>query len=332
MGEEEAKKPQEAAKKVEEEKKEEAPKAEKPAADGKKDDKKPEEPKAAELAPPAPPPPREIVLKVYMHCEGCARKVRRCLKGFEGVEEVVTDSRSSKVIVRGEKADPLKVLERVQKKSHRLVELISPIPKPEEAKKPEEKEVVKVEEKKEELPVMTVVLGVYMHCEACAQEIKKRIQKMKGVESVEPDLKSSQVLVKGAIEPEKLADYIHKRTGKHAVIIKTEPEKKEEVKKEGKEDKKTEEGEKKEAKKGEEGGKEKNHAAPSGVGEPPAPAPVVLVAEADDSKLEMRRNEYYNNYQYLQNYQVYPQMHVHELQAYPPQMFSDENPNACSVM
>lgn len=31
-----------------------------------------------------PPPPPEIVLKVYMHCEGCARKVRRCLKGFEG--------------------------------------------------------------------------------------------------------------------------------------------------------------------------------------------------------------------------------------------------------
>ncbi|XP_073282857.1 heavy metal-associated isoprenylated plant protein 7-like, partial [Primulina huaijiensis] len=154
-----------------------------------------------------------------------------------------------------------------------------------------------------------------------------------GVESVEPHLKSSQVLVKGVIEPEKLADYIQKRTGKHAVIIKTEPEKKEEVKKEGKEEKKTEEGEKKEAKKGEESGKEKNHASPAGGGDLPAPspAPVVLGAEADDSKLEMKRNEYYN-YQYLQNYQVYPQRYVHELQAYPPQMFSDENPNACSVM
>lgn len=26
----------------------------------------------------------EIVLKVDMHCEGCARKVARALKGFEG--------------------------------------------------------------------------------------------------------------------------------------------------------------------------------------------------------------------------------------------------------
>ena len=44
----------------------------------------PEEGKAAKEEPPPPPP--EIVLKVYMHCEGCARKVRRCLKGFDGVD------------------------------------------------------------------------------------------------------------------------------------------------------------------------------------------------------------------------------------------------------
>lgn len=53
-----------------------------------KEEKKTEESKdgkeAKEQAPPPPPPPPEIVLKVYMHCEGCARKVRRCLRGFEG--------------------------------------------------------------------------------------------------------------------------------------------------------------------------------------------------------------------------------------------------------
>lgn len=49
----------------------------------------------------------------------------------------------------------MKVLARVQRKSHRQVELISPIPKPpaEEEKKPEEKEAPKPEEKKEEVRV-----------------------------------------------------------------------------------------------------------------------------------------------------------------------------------
>lgn len=57
-------------KKTEEEKKEDAPKV-----DEKTEEKKTEE---------APAPPQEIVLRVYMHCEGCARKVRKSLKGFQG--------------------------------------------------------------------------------------------------------------------------------------------------------------------------------------------------------------------------------------------------------
>ncbi|PIN11981.1 Copper chaperone [Handroanthus impetiginosus] len=343
MGEEEKKpaeekKLEEAKKAAAEEKKEEAapPKAEKSPEDGKKEEKKSEGEQ-----PVPPPPPQEIVLRVFMHCEGCARKVRRCLKGFPGVEDVITDCRTSKVIVKGEKADPVKVFERVQRKSHRQVELISPIPKPpsEDPKKPEEKEVPKPPEKKEEPPVITVVLGVYMHCEACAQEIKKRIQRMKGVESAEPDLKSSQVTVKGVFEPQNLADYVYKRTGKHAVIIKVEPEKKEEKGKEGKEEKKPDEGNK-EAKKGEEAAKEKQEGGSgeaagggSGGGEPPAKPE----GYPEDPKLELRKNEFY--YYYPQNYQLYPQRYIQEMNAYPPQIygyppqiFSDENPNACTVM
>lgn len=61
------------------------------------------------------------------------------------------------MVVKGEKADPLKVLDRVQRKSHRQVELLSPIPKPPapEEPKPEEKEKPKPEEKKEEVQITT---------------------------------------------------------------------------------------------------------------------------------------------------------------------------------
>ncbi|KAL2539636.1 Heavy metal transport/detoxification superfamily protein [Abeliophyllum distichum] len=318
-------------------KKEEAPKTDEKPSDVKKEEKKSEESKE----PPAPPPPQEIILKVYMHCDGCARKVRRCLKGFQGVEDVITDYKTSKVIVKGEKADPIKVLERVQRKSHRQVELLSPIPKPpaEEPKKPEEKEVAKAEEKKPEPPVITVVLQVYMHCEACAQEIRKRIQRMKGVESAEPDLKSSQVTVKGAFEPENIVDYVYKRTGKQAVIMKVEPEKKEREKEKKKEkekaEKKAEDGEK-EAKKGvekgkenKEGGGDKGGANGGGGGEEPPAKPE---AEPEvDMKLELKKNEFF--YSSPQNYQIQPQRHVQEYHyGYAPQIFSDENPNACSVM
>ncbi|XP_038708054.1 heavy metal-associated isoprenylated plant protein 7-like isoform X1 [Tripterygium wilfordii] len=318
----EEKKPEE-PKKADEEKKEKKetekePKPEKPAEE-KKEEKKAEESKDQK----SPPPPQEIVLNVYMHCEGCARKVRRSLKGFEGVENVTTDCKTHKVVVKGEKADPLKVLERVERKSHRKVELLSPIPKPptEEEKKAKEEEKPKTEEKKEEPQVITVVLKVFMHCEACALEIKKRIQRMKGVESAEPDLKSSQVTVKGVFDPEKLVEYVYKRTGKHASIVKTEPAAKKEEKKaeESKDEKKADEGEKeKEKEKKEEGGEEsKDKKEGGGDGEAKAEE-----ATAEETKVvEVKGNPYY----------YYPPRYAMELYAY-PQIFSDENPNACSVM
>nr|XP_043615309.1 heavy metal-associated isoprenylated plant protein 7-like [Erigeron canadensis] len=334
MGEQVEKPPEE--KKPEEEKKEEPVKTEEkkgeaaPAADEKKEE-----------TPPPPPPPQEIVLRVFMHCEGCARKVRRCLRGFDGVEDIQTDCKTHKVVVKGEKADPLKVLERVQKKSHRKVELLSPIPKPPaDEPKAEEKQPPKPEEKKEEPPqVITVVLRVNMHCEACAQEIRKRILRMKGVESVEPDLKNSQVSVKGTFTAPQLVQHIHKRTGKNAVIVKQDPEPKKEAggdkgkvekkddgaaeKKEESKDEKKEESKDTDEKKDSGGEKvEGEAAAAGGEGE-----------EMPKGMMELRKSEFY--YYHPQNYQIYPTRYTAESSyGYPPapQMFSDENPNACSVM
>ncbi|KAK1577366.1 hypothetical protein Q3G72_021053 [Acer saccharum] len=273
-----------------EEKKEEEKKEEN--KEEKKEEEKKEEKKEEE--------PPEIVLKVDMHCEACARKVARALKGFEGVEDVSADSKASKVVVKGKAADPIKVCERLQKKSGRKVELISPLPKPPEEKKEEEiKEQPKEEEKKEEPPaVITVVLKVRMHCEACAQALQKRIRKIQGVESVETNLGNGQVIVKGVVDPSKLVDYVYKRTRKQASIVKEE-EKKEEEKKE-EETKKDE--------KVEEGGEKKD--GEEGKGD-----------QDDDTKLEIKRSEYYWTSKYYSEY-AYP----------PPQIFSDENPNACSVM
>ncbi|XP_071922304.1 uncharacterized protein [Coffea arabica] len=93
---------------------------------------------------------QEIVLKVDMHCEACARKVTRALKGFQGVESVTADCKGSKVVVKGKSADPVKVCERIHRKSGRKVELISPLPKPlEEAPK------APVEEKKTEEAIIS---------------------------------------------------------------------------------------------------------------------------------------------------------------------------------
>ncbi|CAH8367295.1 unnamed protein product [Eruca vesicaria subsp. sativa] len=272
----------------------------------KPDDKKEEEKKKE---------PQEIVLKIFMHCEGCAKKVHRCLKGFEGVEDVTTDCKTSKVVVKGEKADPLKVVQRLQRKSHRQVELLSPIPESKPvSEEPEKKEKPKTQEKKEE--VVTVVLRVHMHCEACAMEIQKRIMRMKGVESVEPDFKASQVSVKGVFAPEKLVEYVNKKIGKHATVVKQDqspkPPEKEKERKE-KEAKKKEEEQPKEKKEAKEDG---GGVANSAVGDEGA------AVEESDKVVDLKKNEY----------QYQPPRYPVEMFAYSPQIFSDENPNACTMM
>lgn len=115
------------------------------------------------------------------------------------------------------------------------------------------------------------------------------------MESVETDLANDQVIVKGVVDPTKLVDDVYKKTRKHVSIVKDE-EKKEEAKKEE---------EKKEEKEGE---KQKDGAGEEGKGD-------------DDKKLDIKRSEYYASKYYLEYYANYP-----------PQIFSDENPNACSVM
>ncbi|KAK1424150.1 hypothetical protein QVD17_19468 [Tagetes erecta] len=176
----------------------------------------------------------EVVLKVDMHCGACAKKVARSLKGFQGVKEVTTDCKASKVLVKGKELDAVKLCARIQKKSGRKVDIVSPVSKlePEKKQLPEQPK----EEKKDKSPaIITVVLKMSMHCDACAQGLQRRIRKISGVESVKTELENEQVVVTGVLDPEKLMKEVIKKTRKQASIVVKE-EKKEETKEEKKEE------------------------------------------------------------------------------------------------
>lgn len=167
------------------------------------------------------------------------------------------------------------------------------------------------------------------------------------MESAESDLKGSQVTVKGVFEPQKLVEYVYKRTGKHAAIMKIDPppppppeeaakaEKKEEGKgengggeskgEEGKDEKaKTEEG-KKEA----DGGKGEGEAGENGGGGENGGD-----GGEGEKIVEVRKmeNPYYYYFYQPPPRVAFPSMEMPPQHAYPPQLFSDENPNACTVM
>lgn len=153
-----------------------------------------------------------------------------------------------------------------------------------------------------------------------------------GVQTAETELSTSKVTVTGTMDADRLVDYVYRRTKKQARIVpQPEPEKQEENKEGEKpaeeakpEEKKEENAEKaeegkppEEAKKGEEGnGGENNENKEEKGGENKEEGKVGEIPMDDET---MKRMMYY-----------YQPLYVIERMP-PPQLFSDENPNACCI-
>ncbi|KAM3689376.1 hypothetical protein ACB098_09G043100 [Castanea mollissima] len=90
------------------------------------------------------------VYKIDLHCKGCAKKVKKAVRDFDGVEDAKTDSDANKLTVKGTNVDPTAIGEKLEEKIKKKVELVSPQPKNDGGgdKKPEEKKAEKKEEPK----------------------------------------------------------------------------------------------------------------------------------------------------------------------------------------
>ncbi|XP_058206308.1 heavy metal-associated isoprenylated plant protein 9 isoform X2 [Rhododendron vialii] len=262
-----------------------------------------------------PKPPSPFVLFVDLHCLGCAKKIERSILNIKGVEGVEIDMSQNQVTIKGV-VEPQAVCAKIMKKTKRRARVLSPLPASEGEPLPE---VVNSQVS----GLTTVELNVNMHCEACAEQLKRKILKMGGVTSATTELSSMKVTVTGTMDADKLVEYVYRRTKKQAKIVpQTEPEPKPEEKKEAekpaeepKPEEKKEEGEGGEKPPGEEkkeGGAGENENKAAGDEQN-----IMNVVPGDEQA--MQRMMYY--YQPLYVMERIP----------PPQLFSDENPNACCI-
>ncbi|KAK3022071.1 hypothetical protein RJ639_047339 [Escallonia herrerae] len=351
---------------------------------GEKDDTKKEGEKKPDAG------PATVVLKLDLHCEGCAKKVKRSIRHFDGVEDVKADSANNKLTVKGN-VDPAWLRESLEKKTKKKVELVSPQPKkdggggggggggdkksddksekkPADDKKSDEKSEKKSDEKKSEKPKepakSTVVLKIRLHCDGCTHKIKRIISKFDGVDSVSFDLQKDLATVVGTMDVKELVPYLNRKLKRSVEVV---PAKKDGggEKKEGGGDKKEKDGGEKKKDGGDGGEKKKD-------GEAKAASDG---GNGKETKVEVNKMEYsgyspytaysvpmYNQSYMNQDYSVStssyhpgyanegyashgytmdyshppppppppPPTYLHD--AHAPQMFSDENPNACSVM
>ncbi|TKY74001.1 Copper transport protein ATX1 [Spatholobus suberectus] len=316
-----------------EEAKQESPKAESKPEENPAEEKKEEKPEnkpVEEKKEPKPPSP--CVLFVELHCVGCTKKIKKSIMKTRGVEGVVIDMAKNEVTIKGT-VEPQAICNIITKKTKKKAQVISPLPEAEGEPIPE------VVTSQASGPV-TVELNVNMHCVACAEQLKRKILKMRGVQTAVTELNTGKVIVTGTMDANKLVDYVYRRTKKQAKIVprpEPEPEKKEENKEfenpaaeEAKpEEEKEENAEKKEEEKPaeepekEEGGNDENENKEERGVEEEAKKEVggdengMVLNVGDES---MKRMMYY----------YYQPLYVIE-RIPPPQLFSDENPNACCI-
>ncbi|KAJ7514273.1 hypothetical protein O6H91_23G036400 [Diphasiastrum complanatum] len=172
---------------------------------------------------------KTIVLRVGMHCEGCARKVKKSLCSLSGLEELKVEYKAQKVTVKGA-IDQKQVLEKLSHigKSGEILQVIVEPVKPKEEK--EKKEAPKAAQAPPP-QIQTVVLKAMLHCEGCGRKVKDAIKKVPGVQDINVNYKEQKVIVKGFVDANKVLQKALK-SGKYVELC--PPEKPKDVAKESK--------------------------------------------------------------------------------------------------
>uniref|UniRef100_A0A804LDU1 HMA domain-containing protein n=1 Tax=Zea mays TaxID=4577 RepID=A0A804LDU1_MAIZE len=386
----------------------------------------------------APEAAQPVVLKMKLHCAGCAHKVKKaikrvpgtCCRGvvlcnnslcfslrlirrfFAGVDSIVTDVAANTVVVVGT-ADAGALKARLEAKTNKPVEIVSaggapkkpPAAEPkqdagagvgekkgvksaspneeekEKGKKQQAEEKEREKEKGKKQQVESVLLKIRLHCDGCADRIRRRIGKIKGVKDVVLEANAKdEVEVTGTMDIPNMVSYLKEKLNRDVEAVAL-PVRKEgggsEGEGEGKDDKKHSGGG---------GGKDKVAAGAAGddrmdkgkgieasaAGPSTAAAAAYMSAPAGASTYHVAPPHGYVAYEQApppasyypypyygygsgdgmghanpSYYQPQPQPQPDGNQqpqvAYPPypyqfdmapapQLFSDENPNACSVM
>ncbi|CAH1452047.1 unnamed protein product [Lactuca virosa] len=172
--------------------------------------------------------PITIVLKLDLHCDGCAKKIKKSIRHLEGVETVKADYMSNKLTITG-KVNLMYIKERVEYKTKKKVEIISPKPKKDEGdeKKADDKQASN-DQKPKEAQSTTVLLKIPLHCDGCIHKIKRLISKIDGVKSVKVENDKNLVIVKGTMNMKELIPYLKEKLKRNVDLV--PPPKKEESK------------------------------------------------------------------------------------------------------
>ncbi|XP_022944012.1 heavy metal-associated isoprenylated plant protein 3 [Cucurbita moschata] len=158
------------------------------------------------------------VFNIDMHCEGCANKLRRCVRQIQGVERVRADWEANKLTVIG-KFDASTLREKLADKTNKKIDIVSSEGKKEKKSKKPDEEAEDEKPKDKEIPVTTATLKVELHCQGCVERIYKVVSRTKGVEDMAMERQKDLVTVKGKMDVKALVHNLEDKLKRKVAVV-----------------------------------------------------------------------------------------------------------------
>ncbi|XP_009757410.2 heavy metal-associated isoprenylated plant protein 3 [Nicotiana tabacum] len=147
-------------------------------------------------------------------CEGCSERVLKCAHDLHDLNSSIKmeeNETAYKATLVG-KFDPVKLLQKIEKKLKKKVTLISPKPDKEENK-------IDRKHKCKEPSVTTAVFKLPLNCDACNEQIYKIITRTGGCRNMKMDWEKNLVTVTGTIDVKSLGESLRYHLRKDVEIL-----------------------------------------------------------------------------------------------------------------
>ncbi|CAL4942061.1 unnamed protein product [Urochloa decumbens] len=158
-----------------------------------------------------------VVLAMDVHCDSCAKKIRKAVMKVPGAESVTASYETGLVMVHGT-ADAAALVARLQAKTKKAITIVSD----------------GAEENGEAAasagaggsayagsppPPPTIPLEMELHCGSCAEKVERRVMEIPGVDTVTTDVPGRRVTVTGTADASAVATSLEVRMRRPVIVL-----------------------------------------------------------------------------------------------------------------
>ncbi|CAL4925159.1 unnamed protein product [Urochloa decumbens] len=144
-----------------------------------------------------------VVLAMDVHCDSCAKKIRKAIMKVPGAESVTASYETGLVMVQGT-ADAAVLMARLQAKTKKPIKIVSD-------GTDENGEAAASAGASGSPPPRTILLEMELHCGSCAERVERRVMEIPGVDSVTTDVPGRRVTVTGTADASAVATSLEVR-------------------------------------------------------------------------------------------------------------------------